>query len=265
MVTTTYDIMELIERTAPLALQETYDNAGLQVGNPNKEVGSVMVCLDVTEDVIEEACRKGCDLIVSHHPLIFQPLRHLTGSSHEERCAMLALKLGIGIYAAHTNLDNAENGVNHKIADMIGLTQLEWLNERPFTAGCACGEGLVGMLEKAEDEEMFLQRMKQTFDVECLMHNRLHGRPVRRVALCGGSGAFLLPRAIEKDADVFITGELSYHHYFGHDNDLLLIALGHYQSEQFTKDVLARLLAAHFPQLNVLTTTINTNPIEYLV
>ncbi len=257
--------MEVIERTAPLQLQENYDNAGLQVGNPSKETSRIMVCLDATEEVIEEAYEKGCDLIVSHHPLLFQPLRHITGSSHEERCVMLALKLGISIYSAHTNLDNAENGVNYKIADMIGLTQLEWLYEKPFTAGCACGEGLIGTLEKAEDEELFMQRIKQTFDVECLMHNKLRGRVVKRVALCGGSGAFLLPRAIEKDADVFITGEMSYHHYFGHENDLLLIALGHYQSEQFTKDLFVKLISSHFPQLNVLTTTINTNPIQYFV
>ena len=250
-------IVEELETLAPLALQEDYDNSGLQVGSPGQEVTGVLICLDVTEEVVAEAVRKGCGLIVSHHPLIFRPLKSITDATYQQRCVLEAVRHGIAIYSAHTSLDNAEDGVNHRIASLIGLRDLEWLEEKG-----AGGSGVVGDLPAPEDAAAFLARLKSTFGIKCLMHTALPGAPVRRVALCGGAGSFLMDAARAKGADCFITGEISYHHFFDADG-LLLVAMGHYQSEQFTKDLLRDFLAARFPGLRLEMTETDTNPIQY--
>lgn len=250
-------IIEALETLAPLALQEDYDNSGLQVGTPDQEVTGVLICLDITEEVVAEAVRKGCGLIVSHHPLIFRPLKSITDATYQQRCVLEAVRHGIAIYSAHTSLDNAEDGVNHRIASLIGLRDLEWLEEKG-----AGGSGVVGDLPVPEDAAAFLARLKATFGIKCLMHTALPGAPVRRVALCGGAGSFLMDAARAKGADCFITGEISYHHFF-EAGGLLLVAMGHYQSEQFTKDLLRDFLAERFPGLRLELTETDTNPIQY--
>lgn len=250
-------IIEALETLAPLALQEDYDNSGLQVGTPDQEVTGVLICLDITEEVVAEAVRKGCGLIVSHHPLIFRPLKSITDATYQQRCVLEAVRHGIAIYSAHTSLDNAEDGVNHRIASLIGLRDLEWLEEKG-----AGGSGVVGDLPVPEDVRAFLARLKATFGIKCLMHTALPGAPVRRVALCGGAGSFLMDAARAKGADCFITGEISYHHFF-EAGGLLLVAMGHYQSEQFTKDLLRDFLAERFPGLRLELTETDTNPIQY--
>lgn len=251
-------IIEELETLAPLSLQEDYDNSGLQVGTFDREVSGVLVCLDITEEVVAEAVRKGCDLIVSHHPLIFRPLKSITDATYQQRCVLEAVRHGIALYSAHTNLDNAEDGVNHRIASMIGLGDLEWLEEK----AAGGGSGLVGNLPEPEDAAAFLARLKGIFGIKCLMHTALPGAPVRRVALCGGAGSFLMDAARARGADCFITGEISYHHYFDADG-LLLVAMGHYQSERFTMDLLRDFLAARFPGLRIEITETDTNPIHY--
>lgn len=250
-------IIEALETLAPLALQEDYDNSGLQVGTPDQEVTGVLICLDITEEVVAEAVRKGCGLIVSHHPLIFRPLKSITDATYQQRCVLEAVRHCIAIYSAHTSLDNAEDGVNHRIASLIGLRDLEWLEEKG-----AGGSGVVGDLPVPEDAAAFLARLKATFGIKCLMHTALPGAPVRRVALCGGAGSFLMDAARAKGADCFITGEISYHHFF-EAGGLLLVAMGHYQSEQFTKDLLRDFLAERFPGLRLELTETDTNPIHY--
>ena len=253
-------IADALETLAPLAFQEDYDNAGLQVGLIDDEVTGVLLCLDITEDIVDEAVRKGCNLVVSHHPLIFRSLKHVTGATYQERCVMKAVRNGIALYSAHTNLDNAEDGVNYRIASLIGLQDLEWLEEKAGAEGC--GSGVVGNLPAPEPAAAFLARLKRIFGIECLMHTDPAGAVVRRVALCGGSGSFLMDAALAKGADCFITGEISYHHYFDADG-LLLVAMGHYQSEQFTKDLFRDFLAARFPGLRLEMTETDTNPIHY--
>jgi len=255
-------IAEALEELAPLPLQEEYDNAGLQVGLPGAGVSGVLVCLDVTEATVEEAIRLGCDLIVSHHPLIFKPLKHVTGATYQERCVALALRHGISVYSAHTNLDNAGEGVNYRIASVIGLQDLEWLEEKPVTAGRGCGSGVIGSLPAPERAEDFLRRLKDSFGVECLMHTDAAGKTLRRVALCGGAGSFLMDEARARGADAFITGEISYHHFFDAEG-MLIVAMGHYQSERFTIDLLRDFLSSRFPDLRVEKTSLDTNPIRY--
>ena len=257
------EIIENIEALAPLRLQEDYDNSGWQVA-PDRDFGEseaegVLVCLDVTEAIIEEARAKGCNLIVSHHPLIFKPFTKVIGESYQQNCAISAIKNGIGIYSAHTNLDNAKGGVNFKIVEKLHLSDLEWLEPRDADSG----SGLVGNLPSPVTEKEFLLEVKNIFHLKVLQHSPLRGRKISRVALCGGSGSFLLQNAIDKGADVFLTGEMSYHHFFDTEG-IVALAAGHYESEQYTVELLAGRLNSSFKGLKVVETEINTNPIEYL-
>lgn len=255
------EVAATLEQFAPLPLQESYDNAGLQIGlTENEEVSGVLLCLDVTEKIILEAEEKGCNLIVSHHPLLFRPLKRISGQSQVERCVILALQKGISIYAAHTNLDNALGGVNFMMAEKLGLNNISFLN--PLKNGDG-GSGCFGFLSESEDSASFLHRVAVTFGVKSMLHNELLKRPVRCVALCGGAGEFLLDRAIEIGADAFLTGEMGYHRYFGHEGEILIGVMGHYQSEQYTIDLLYRILNQVYPSLYIEKTMLNTNPIYY--
>ena len=253
------DIIAAVERLAPLSGQDNWDNSGFQVGNREAECGGVLVCLDITPAVLEEAVAKGCRTVISHHPLIFHPLKHLTGDSLPERCVAYAMLNGLNIYSAHTSLDNAAGGVNRRIADKIGLIETEWLE--PAADGKS-GSGLVGTLPDPEDAEEFLKRLGKEFSVECLRHSDCRGRKISKVALCGGAGGFLAGAAAKAGADCFITGEIRYHDYF--DPGLILVEMGHYQSEQYTIDLLKEYLSREFPQLELIGTGICTDPIQYM-
>ena len=253
------EIMAALERTAPLRLQEEGDNSGLQVGFPEAEVSAVLVCLDITEAVIEEAAAKGCQLVLSHHPLIYRPLRQVSDATYQQRCVAKALSASVALYSAHTCLDKAPGGVNHKMAELIGLQDLRWLAP---DEGEEAGFGLVGELPVPEKDVDFLVRVKRTFRVKALRHSIPDERLVRRVAVCGGSGNSFLQEAIRAGVDCYVTGEFRYHDYF--DNQGVLLAeLGHYQSEQFTQDLLLDLLRKEFPSLHVEKTELDTNPICY--
>ena len=253
------EIIAALERLASPRLQEEWDNSGLQVGFPEAEVSRVLVCLDITEAIVDEAVAKQCNMIVSHHPLLFKALRQVSDATYQQRCVVRALSAGISIYSAHTSLDNAPGGVNHKIAGLLGLQNLRWL--APLE-GEDAGSGLVGELPRPEKDADFLARVKRSFGVQCLRHSALDGREIRRVALCGGAGAFLLGDAVRAGADCFLSGEFHYHDYF-ENGGVPLAELGHYQSEQFTQDLLLDWLTANCPGLEVLKTAIDTNPICY--
>ena len=251
------DIENALERVAPLCLQDDFDNAGLQVGLESDDVTAVLTCLDVTEDIIAEAFAKGCSLIVSHHPLLFHPLKRVSDFSYQQRCVRTAIQKGISIYSAHTNLDNASGGVNYCIAEKIGLQNLEWLEAKP---GQNAGSGLIGTFREPVPTDEFLGMLKTVFGVEALRHSAtVHGQ-ISKVALCGGAGSFLMGTARGKGADCFITGEAHYHDYF--ENEGMLVAtLGHYESEKFTTDLLAEIIAKAYPELRIEKTRICTNPI----
>jgi len=257
------EVIAALEQFAPLPLQDDFDNAGLQIGLTEADVTGALLCLDVTEDVIDEAAARGLNLIVAHHPLLFHPLKAVVGRNYVERCTLKAIQKGIAVYAAHTNLDNAVGGVNYEIARRIGLEDVDLLTRREVN-GIVCGAGVVGTLPQPEGEMAFLTRLKTAFGVQALQHNVLTGRPVRRVALCGGAGAFLLDDAICAGADCFITGEIHYHDFFGHDGQILMVSMGHYESEQFTPFIFERLLHEQFPMLRTEHTQLNTNPIQTL-
>ena len=265
------DVIDALEDFAPLPLQESYDNAGLQVGLTGAEVSGALLCLDVTEEVIAEALELGCNMIVSHHPLIFRGLKHLTDEDTVQRCVRMALQNDIAIYSAHTNLDSAIDGVNYMMAERLGLVDVVLLQPRQVSVGVGAqarsvqaGSGVIGYLPDGEDSLVFLQRVKQAFGVECLMHNELLSRPVHSVAICGGAGDFLLLEALNLQADAFLTGEMHYHQYFGHDGQIQIGVLGHYQSEQYTMDIFNSVISERCPRLPLFKTTVCTNPIKYL-
>ena len=266
------EIIDALEIFAPLPLQDGFDNAGLQVGLTDVEATGALLCLDVTEEVVEEAINQGINLIISHHPLMFRGYKSITGKDYTERCIMTAIKNEIAIYSMHTNLDNAEDGVNFKIAEKIELEQVRLLQPHPVKVKeggheytVMAGSGVVGELTLAEDALTFLQRIKSVFRVDCLMHNELLQRPISKVVICGGAGDFLLDDAIALEADAFLTGEMHYHQYFGHEQELQIAVLGHYQSEQFTKEIFYSIIGETFPDLPVFMTAIDTNPIKYLL
>lgn len=253
------EIVDALERFAPLPLQDDYDNAGLQIGLTEAEVSGALLCLDVTEQVVREAVERRCSMIVSHHPLLFKPLRHIGDATTAERAAALAVKNDIAVYAAHTNLDNARGGVNYEIARRLGVEHLSFLR----TQDGQSGSGVVGELAEAEAADDFLRRLKKTFAVDCLMANECLKRPVRKVAICGGAGDFLLDDAVRQGADAFVTGEMHYHVYFGYEQKIQIAVLGHYQSEQFTICLLRDVLRQALPGLRTEVTAQNTNPIRY--
>ena len=251
-----------LEEFAPLALQDGYDNAGLQIGlAEDAEATGALLCLDVTEAVLDEAVRQGCNLVVSHHPLLFRPLKQIAGRDYIERCVIKAIKHDLTLYAAHTNLDSARGGVNFRIADKLDLQQREWLNPKQ---GFDAGEGIVGTLSATMETEAFLAKVKAAFGVDALRYNAWTGKEVKRVAVCGGAGSFLIAQAVQKGCDAFLTGEVGYHRFFGHEEELLLMELGHYESEQYTIGLLHDIIHSVQPQLPIYETSVKTNPIHYL-
>ena len=261
------DIICALERFAPLPLQESYDNAGLQCGLTTAEVSGALLCLDVTEEVLREAIDLGCNLVVSHHPLLFHGLKTVSDASLVERCVRLAIQSDLCIYAAHTNLDNVEDGVNFKIAEKLGLIDVQFINPRTVAVGTRsvrCGSGVLGYLPAPEDSLAFLQRVKQAFGVEELQHNQLLERNIQSVAICGGAGDFVLDEAIRAEADSFLTGEMHYHVWFGHEQQIQIAVLGQYESEQYTREILEQVITSAAPLLPLYHTTCQTNPIHIL-
>lgn len=255
------DIISVIEAVAPLRIQDDFDNSGLQVGSPTTEITKILVCLDITEEIVKEAESMGCNLIVSHHPLIFHKIGCVSDCTYQQRCITAAIKKGIAVYSAHTSLDNAPGGVNHKIASVIGLENFTYLADHGRD-GYPSGSGLVGELGEPLSDSDFIALLSDKFGVECLLHSECNGRLIRKVALCGGAGAFLLKNAIESKADCFVSGEFHYHDYF-ENSGILLAELGHYQSEQYTIDLLCDILSKGCTGTDIIKTGISTNPIKY--
>ncbi len=257
------EIIEALEQFAPLSLQDSYDNAGLQIGlTVDAESSGVLLCLDVTEEVIDEACEKGCDIIVSHHPLMFRPPKRIAGEDMVQRCIIRAIQKGVNIYSSHTNLDNAPGGVNYKIADKLKLNGIQPLCPKTEMEGA--GSGIVGLLPEPMDREDFIVLVKETFDAGSVRFNSWTRETVSKVAVCGGAGAFLIPDAISQQADAFITGEIGYHRFFGYDDTIQLMEIGHFESEQYTIDLLEEIIRKACPDLRIEKTEIETNPINYL-
>jgi dinuclear metal center YbgI/SA1388 family protein len=360
------DLCKVIEDFAPLSLQESYDNSGLLIGEPESEIQKAIITLDVTEDVVDEAIIAGCDILISHHPLIFKGIKKITGKNSVERIIKKCLQNNIAIYAAHTNLDNVHRGVNSMICEKLNLLNTRILSPKTqmlrklavfcpeshagqvrnaiFDAGAghignydSCsfniqgqgsfrglegadpfvgksgqlhfenevrieviypfyrewnilnamlkvhpyeevaydiyplendfagtGSGMIGELANEEDSQAFLHRIKSVFGAGCIRHTKIQKERIRKVAVCGGSGIFLLNEAIKAGADIFITGDVKYHEFFDAEGKILVADVGHFESEQFTKELLMNLLKKNIPTFAVQISTVNTNPVYYL-
>lgn len=268
-----YQVVDALEHYAPLPLQEGYDNAGLQVGLTEAvEVSGALLCLDVTEAVVDEAIRKGCNLIVSHHPLIFRKLARISDENYVQRTVRKAIKNDITIVSMHTNMDAAKGGVNFKIAEKLGLRNLRFFGGEKEIDGVKGGEGVIGDITDETDtlhadgiaaDDLVLM-LRERFQAECVQCNQLLRRPIRKVALCGGAGSFLLDAAIAAGADAFITGEMHYHEFFGHEQEIQICVIGHYQSEQFTSEIFRSIITEKCPGVKCEISEVNTNPIIYL-
>ena len=249
-------VLSALEQFAPLPLQESYDNAGLQIGLTEAEVSGALLCLDVTEKIIDEAVAKGCNLVVSHHPLLFRGLKQVSDLNDVQRTVRKAIKNDVCVISMHTNLDNARGGVNYKMAEKLGAKVLNSAEEEK--------QGLV-LAELAQPMAAadFIAMVKECFGVKCAMCNEILERPVKTVAICGGAGDFMLDEAIAQKADAFITGEMHYHVYFGHEQEIQICVIGHYESEQFTTEIFREVIERECPGVRTEMAETNTNPIHY--
>jgi dinuclear metal center YbgI/SA1388 family protein len=360
------ELIHCLEEAYPLSYQESYDNSGLQVGSPDQEIHSVLITVDITDRVIDEAISKGAGLILAHHPLIFQGLKRLTGNGYVERCVIKAIRNNIALYACHTNADNLREGLNAALARRLGLTncrilqpikgrlrklvtfvppeQAEQVRQALFSAGAGtigeydncsynlqghgtfrgsektnpfagekgknhtepetrietifpvhlqalvvkallathpyeepaydiytleneyqkAGAGLIGELVPASGGEQFTRMVKERLGAEALRHTGFLPGDIKKVAVCGGSGAFLVSEAIRQGANAFVTADLKYHQFFDADSQILLIDAGHFETEQVVKELFYEVLIKKFPNFAVHFSEVNTNPVNYI-
>ena len=258
------DVAAVIEAFAPLSLQESYDNSGLIVGRMDDEVHSALLAVDVTEEVLDEAEREGCDIIITHHPIIFSPLKRFNSATYVERCVERAIRKGIALYACHTNLDSTVNGMSWQVGSMIGLDSMTVLEPRRDNP--AVGYGVVGVLPRPENAMALLSRVKSIFDVGAVRYSDLPSEDmmVRRVAICTGSGRSLIDAAMAAEADVYITADLRYNDFMCGENRMILMDIGHFESEFCAINILDDVLSKKMCNFAVRKSVCSRNPIHYL-
>ena len=256
------EITSLIEAFAPLSLQESYDNAGLIVGREDDEIHRVLLTVDVTEEVIEEALEQECDMIVAHHPIIFHALKRFNSSSYVERCVEQAIRHGIVIYAAHTNLDSAQDGMSWRVAQMLGLENIEVLDP---TSSEGAGFGVVGELSEAVASEDFMRRVMECFSVGALRHSDIVLPKVKRVAICTGAGGSLIDKARDASVDIYLTSDLKYNDFMRHEKSIILADMGHFESEYCVIQILFDILSKKIPIFAVRKSVRSRNPVNYMV
>ena len=253
------DIISTIESFAPLSIQERWDNSGLCVGSPEDEVHSVLLGLDCTPELVDEAIACGADMIVTHHPLIFSGLKNISPENMVGAAVIKAIKAGISIYAAHTSADKVLAGVSGAMAARLGLTDVEILDED----GDGTGLGVVGNLPEPLPAEEMTRLVKEKFGLKVLKSSRPLEGMISRVAMCGGSGRSLIGAAMKSGAQLYVSGDISYHDFFT-EKGFMIMDIGHYESEIEIVDILFSLIKKNFPTFAVrITQNIYSNPIFY--
>ncbi len=255
-------ITRRLEEIAPTSLQESYDNCGLILGNPDTTCTGVLLSVDVTPSTVAEAIATGCNLIVAHHPLIFRGLKKLTGESLVERTVIDALRNGIAVYACHTCLDNAPGGVSQLMASKLGLTDIKILDPRPADPSTGCGA--IGQVPAPISANYLIDRVKQTFGSPIVRCTEPPLNEIKTIAMCGGSGSFLIPAAKAAGAQAFITSDTKYHDFVDNTHDIFLIDIGHHESENCTKEIFYHVITKFFPNFAVRYAQTDINPIKYL-
>lgn len=257
------EITQEIEHFAPLRYQESYDNCGVQVGHPDDEIRNILLTIDITEEVIDEAIQKKCNLIISHHPLLFFGLKKITPDMPIARCVIKAIENRITLYSCHTNIDKAPQGVSYRTAIKLGISVEKVLCEEPDDSGF--GLGIVGNLPEEEDAYSFLQRIKKTLNIGSIRHTNIpDGKKIKRVALCGGAGHEFLRNAIQEKADIYLTSDIKYHQFFDAEDRIILADFGHFESEQFTKEIFYEIVSKNNAKFATYFSDSKTNPINYI-
>ncbi|MCH5325699.1 MAG: Nif3-like dinuclear metal center hexameric protein [Duncaniella sp.] len=253
------DIAKAIEEVAPLSAQEEWDNSGWQVAIFGTDIDctGVMLCLDVTPEVVSEAEIRGCNLIVSHHPLIFKGVRSLCSENRTEQAIIHCIRAGISVYSAHTSLDTAPCGPSARLASMLGLTDCTTLSE-------SSGLGIIGTLPKASDVMSFVQKAGEVYGGGLRVSDGSDDR-VERVALCSGAGAEFISTAIARGADTFITSDIRYHDFVNFGRRILLIDVGHFESEICTKSIFSDIISEKFPNFAPCMCSHELPPVAYHV
>ena len=253
------DIIRVIEEFAPLSLQEGWDNSGLCIGSPEDVVSSVLLGLDCTPELVDEAIACGADMIVTHHPLIFSGLKKISPDNPVGEAVIKAIKAGISIYAAHTSADKVIAGVSGAMAARLGLEDVQILDED----GEGTGLGVVGNLPEPLSAEEAVKLVKKCFGLKAMRASKPVDGKISRVAMCGGSGGSLIGAAMNSDAQLYISGDISYHNFFTRDG-FMIMDIGHYESEIEIVDILFSLIKKNFPTFAVrITQNIYSNPIFY--
>ena len=253
------DIIAVIEEFAPLSIQEGWDNSGLCVGSPEDEVTSALFALDCTEQLVDEAVACGADMIITHHPLIFSGLKKISPEDQVGAAVIKAIKNGIAIYAAHTNADKVIAGVSGAMAAKLGLTDVQILDED----GDGTGLGVVGDLSQPLTADEAVALVKEKFGLKMLKASRPSDGLISRVAMCGGSGGSLIGAARRSGAQLYISGDISYHNFFTPEG-FMIMDIGHYESEIEIVNILFSLIMKNFPTFAVrITQNINSNPLYY--
>ena len=253
------DVVSIIEEFAPLGIQESWDNSGLCVGSPESAVSSVLLGLDCTPELVDEAVSAGADMIVTHHPLIFSGLKKISPDDPVGLAVMKAVSAGISVYAAHTTADKVVAGVSGAMARRLGLVNARILD--PEDGGT--GLGMVGDLPEALSSEEAVRYVKERFGLKAVRTSRPVDCPVKRVAMCGGAGSSLIGKAMESGAQLYLCGDVSYHHFFT-PKDFMIMDIGHYESEIEIVAILFSLLKKNFPTFAVrITENIYSNPVFY--
>ncbi|MCK9162778.1 MAG: Nif3-like dinuclear metal center hexameric protein [Bacteroidales bacterium] len=258
------DIISTIEDIAPLSWQEDYDNSGITLGDIEKECTGVYICLDVSEEIIDKAINSKCNIIISHHPIIFKGIKTIDYYSQTGKILIKAIKNDIVLYAAHTNIDNALNGVNGILAQKIGLVNLRPLSKGSFSdSNNWLGSGAIGELEYPMKKEEFFNHLKKILNLSHITYNSKEVDQIQNIGICGGSGSFLIPDAIKSNLDIFITGEIKYHDLLDNDKSILLAEIGHFESEQFIKERIIAILSEKYCNFVPLISDDSTNRVKY--
>lgn len=257
------EITDVIERFAPLAWQASYDNAGLIVGRPDDRVHKALLAVDVTDEVMDEAEREGCDLILTHHPIVFHPLKRFNSADQVQRCVERAIRCGIALYACHTNLDSAPEGMSWRLAEMLGVGCLRVL--QPAEGDVNVGFGVVGELPETCDTVEFMRRIQCVLGVRVVRHSDIASGTVRRVAVCTGAGASLIADARRAGADLYVTSDLKYNDFMTPDKVLTVADIGHFESEYCAIQILFDILSKNLTTFAVRKSEDSRNPVNYLV
>lgn len=256
------EISAVIESVAPLAWQESYDNSGLIVGRPDDEVHCALLAVDVTDEVMDEAEREGCDLIITHHPVIFHPLKRLNSADMTQRCVERAIRRGIAIYACHTNLDAAPDGMSFRLASMLGVGSLRLLQP---AGDSGAGFGVAGELPEEIPFARFMERIRSVTGAPVLRHSTVARPTVRRVAVCTGAGAFLTAEAGRAGVDVYVTSDLKYNDFTAPDGRFTIVDAGHFESEYCAIEILFDILSKKLCTFAVRRSECSRNPVNYFM